>query len=243
MAANYWRVLFTANNGGAYPEVMGVGELYFYDNTSGLTEIIAETVTDSGNQGSGYAGDKAFDRLDSTGFASAIGISPSWVKVAFAAPKTITTLGMRAGPAVFATPTLYSPRDFKLQSSSNNVDWVDVLSLSNVTWAAPYEYKIFGFSPLGQPRNPRYTRDMVNGGGYRVVGTVDELGVLGRYRVRLCDRRTGAPLRETWSAADGAYAFNHLAYRAEGYFAVAFDHGASPQNAAIADLITPEPMP
>lgn len=89
----------------------------------------------------------------------------------------------------------------------------------------------------------RLTRDIYDGGAYRVTGTVDELGVAGRYRVRLFDRISGRILRETWSAADGTYAFNHLAYRAEGYFAVAHDHGASPQNAAIADLITPEPMP
>jgi hypothetical protein len=92
-------------------------------------------------------------------------------------------------------------------------------------------------------RNPRYARDVVNGGGYRVTGVVDELGVLGRYQIRLFDRRTGAPLRETWSAADGSYAFNYIRYRAADYFAVAHDHGASPQNAAIADLITPEPIP
>lgn len=89
----------------------------------------------------------------------------------------------------------------------------------------------------------RLTRDIEDGGAYRVAGTVDELGVVGRYRVRLFDRISGRILRETWSDADGAYAFNYIAYRAEGYFAVAFDHGASPQNAAIADRITPEPMP
>lgn len=89
----------------------------------------------------------------------------------------------------------------------------------------------------------RLTRDMVDGGSYRVTGAVDELGVLGRYRVRLFDRISGRILQETLSDADGSYAFNHLAYRAEGYFAVAHDHDASPQNAAIADLITPEPMP
>lgn len=89
----------------------------------------------------------------------------------------------------------------------------------------------------------RLTRDMVDGGSYRVTGAVDELGVLGRYRVRLFDRISGRLTRETWSAADGAYAFENIAYRAQGYILVAHDHGDSPQNAAIADLITPEPMP
>lgn len=80
-------------------------------------------------------------------------------------------------------------------------------------------------------------------GQHRITGTVTELGAPGAYRVRLFDRRSAICIRETWSAADGAYAFNHLANQPNGYFAVAFDHGDNPLNAAIADLITPEPMP
>lgn len=89
----------------------------------------------------------------------------------------------------------------------------------------------------------RLSCDLEAGGCYRIAGTADELGVLGRYRVRLFDRVSGRPLRETWSDSAGNYAFNYIAYRAQGYFVVAFDHGDSPLNAAIADLVTPEPMP
>lgn len=86
-------------------------------------------------------------------------------------------------------------------------------------------------------------RDMDSGGGYRITGTVDELGTAGAYRVRLFDRRSARCIRETWSAANGSYAFDWIAFRDKGYFVVAYDHGDSPVNAAIADLITPEPMP
>lgn len=86
--------------------------------------------------------------------------------------------------------------------------------------------------------------DMEDGGGYRIVGTATELGVAGSFRVRLFHRQSGRCIREVWSNPDGSFAFNHLAYRAAGYFAVAFDHTDSPiLNAAIADLITPELMP
>lgn len=85
--------------------------------------------------------------------------------------------------------------------------------------------------------------DIEDGGAYRITGNVDELGVYGSYRVRLFERKSGRFIRETWSAADGSYAFNYIAYRPNGYFAIAFDHGDNPLNAAIADLITPEPMP
>lgn len=86
-------------------------------------------------------------------------------------------------------------------------------------------------------------RDIEDGGGHRIVGTVTELGVAGPYRVRLFNRLTARCVGETWASSDGAYAFNYLAYHLNGYYAIAFDHGDNPLNAAIADLITPEPMP
>lgn len=93
---------------------------------------------------------------------------------------------------------------------------------------------------IGQnlPRN-----DIYDGGMYRITGSVEELGVAGCYRVRLFDRVSGRCLKQTWSAADGSYLFNYIAYRANGYFIVAYDHGDNPFNAAIADLVTPESMP
>jgi hypothetical protein len=84
---------------------------------------------------------------------------------------------------------------------------------------------------------------MVDGGASRITDLVDRLGVLGRYRVRLHDRLTGRLLRETWSNAAGAYAFNWIADRPNGYTVVAFDHDPlDPKNAAVADLISPTPM-
>lgn len=94
-----------------------------------------------------------------------------------------------------------------------------------------------------RPGQVRFVRDMFAGGGGVIQGTVTELGVPGSYRVRLYDRKTGVLVREQWSATNGAYAFPDLASTANGYYAVAFDNPGSPFNAAIADLITPEPMP
>ena len=85
--------------------------------------------------------------------------------------------------------------------------------------------------------------DIEFGGRYRIAGVVDELGAPGRYRVRLFDRVTMRCLREVWSAADGSYAFNWIAYRDKGYLLIAYDHGDDPVNAAIADFVTPELMP
>ena len=98
-------------------------------------------------------------------------------------------------------------------------------------------------APSTTLRNALYSCDMRHGGVSRIVGTVTELGVPGAYRVRLYDRRTALLVREAWSDSNGNYAFNFIAYREDGYFAVAHDNDGNPLNAAIADLITPEPMP
>jgi hypothetical protein len=84
--------------------------------------------------------------------------------------------------------------------------------------------------------------DIVDGGMSHIANTASRLGVPGRYRVRLFERRTGRCLRETWSDAAGAYAFANLAYRDNGYFLVAFDDSGDRVNAAISDLWTPDPM-
>lgn len=85
--------------------------------------------------------------------------------------------------------------------------------------------------------------DTQDGGAHRITGTVDELGQSGAYRVRLHDRVSGRLIRETWSDASGAYSFGSIANRPQGYYLLAFDHGADPVNAAVADLVSPEPMP
>lgn len=87
---------------------------------------------------------------------------------------------------------------------------------------------------------PRH--NILDGGGYIISGTVDELGQVGSYRVRLYDRVSGRFVRETWSDTAGEYDFDYIAYREQGYFIVAHDHGDNPLNAAIADLATPELM-
>lgn len=91
--------------------------------------------------------------------------------------------------------------------------------------------------------DPPHQLDLQDGGLYQISGTVDELGQLGAYRVRLFDRVSGRLLREQFSDASGNYSFQYLANRPLGYILIAHDHGDDPLNAAIADLVSPEPMP
>ncbi len=94
----------------------------------------------------------------------------------------------------------------------------------------------------GRILNTLVRLDIYDGGAYQITGTVEELGVYGAYQVRLFDRKSGRCIRETWSLPDGSYFFPYIAYRETGYFAVAYDHGNNPLNAAIADYLPMELM-
>lgn len=99
-------------------------------------------------------------------------------------------------------------------------------------------------APQGGRRHsqPALLKDMADGGDMHVYGTVTLVatGALLARKVRLYDKPSGRLLRETVSAENGAYAFEHL--RDGVYFVLAHDHTGN-YNAVIADAVTPEPMP
>lgn len=76
------------------------------------------------------------------------------------------------------------------------------------------------------------------GGPGKVSGTVTiaATGAPVARRVRLHDRRSGRLIRETWSAADGAYEFTHLKLGIE-YVVYALDY-TSTYDGVIADRVT-----
>lgn len=87
-------------------------------------------------------------------------------------------------------------------------------------------------------------RDIYDGGGGKIVGTVKEKHSpanlpLAR-RVRLHKTRDGWPLAEGWSTPAGDYAFAYLD-PSGNYYVVAFDHLGS-YRGVIADNLTPELM-
>lgn len=85
--------------------------------------------------------------------------------------------------------------------------------------------------------------NLVDGGGYEISGTVaidDTPDIPVRRQVRLFEKATGRLLRETFSAANGAYSFEKIPNRT--YFVVAHDVDGGEYNAVIADKITPELM-
>lgn len=83
--------------------------------------------------------------------------------------------------------------------------------------------------------------DVLDGGGYKISGVVDKLGVVGVKRVRLISRITNRLVREVWSNVSGEYVFDYIAYQYRGYMVIAMDHENTLENAAIADFVTPVP--
>lgn len=82
----------------------------------------------------------------------------------------------------------------------------------------------------------------VDGGGFYVAGTVQidaTPDVPVSRRVRLFEALTARIVRETWSAADGAYSFTKI--RAGTYFVTAHDHTLE-HGAVIRDRIEAVPM-
>ena len=81
--------------------------------------------------------------------------------------------------------------------------------------------------------------DTIDGGDKTISGTVYLKGppqVVAARRVRLHERLTGRPVRETWSRpADGYYEFTKI--KASIYYVVAFDH-TDTYNAVVKDKVT-----
>lgn len=81
--------------------------------------------------------------------------------------------------------------------------------------------------------------DVIDGGDFYVSGIARKESSPGRYRVRLFDKRSGRLIREAWSSDDGAFSFNHIAYRE--YFILMHDH-LGDSNIAAFDSVFPVPQ-
>ena len=83
-------------------------------------------------------------------------------------------------------------------------------------------------------RPARVFANLKYGGRKSVSGIVNRSGTVGPYRVVLFDRIICSPVASAWSAENGAYSFDHLTEF--DAFVVAFDHTASPLEAAVKDF-------
>lgn len=83
----------------------------------------------------------------------------------------------------------------------------------------------------------------MHGGNGFISGTIKEAGIPDapvKREVRLHRKQDGMLIREQWSAAEGAYAFNNIAI--QPYYVFSFDQTGN-YNGIIKDIIVPEVMP
>lgn len=154
-----------------------------------------------------------------------------------------------ANPVADANTHSWWPGGLIFPAANGYVSTTGIFASGSLTYSPPN-----GFSALTDTNDwPGHTCHIQHAdklivselyGRYRIVGTVDRLGVAGPYNVKLFVRNTASCIGVTQSDANGQYVFNDIKYVANGYYAIAFDSDTgTPLNAAIADLITPELMP
>ncbi len=84
--------------------------------------------------------------------------------------------------------------------------------------------------------------DMVDGGQGRIAGSVKVDGLLAARRVRLLETKNCRIIRETFSAANGAYEFQYIDATRE-YLVLAQDDFYRLHDSELHDFIVPVPMP
>lgn len=94
-------------------------------------------------------------------------------------------------------------------------------------------------------RSTRYAVNVIYGGNGRIYGNVTRQGgaLSPVALLRLYDRKSGTLISKKWVFSNNGYSFDYLKIVNNGYYVIAFDYNSHPLNAAIADLVTPEPMP
>lgn len=242
-ASVYWRFYVTDSNyspGGLWA-LMYELKLWHVDGNGVVSPLKPSTVTASGSYNASFGPEKALDNDPTNTCWQNNGAMPTWYRMVFDTAVEISAFAIYVG-AYYN----YGFKNFKLQRSDNDSDWVDVLSYTNFTGWVTTIANVFNLTPKYRVVRPRHLirPDILHGGRFRLHGTISRDGSpVADREVWLHERQSNKPFRRAISAADGSYSFPWLAYSDKGYYVMAFDSGVSPYNAAVADLVTPEAMP
>lgn len=252
MAAHrYWRLLFDYSNASTR---VAVAELEMRASVGGANLCTGGTPLGSVNDGTNVAS-RAFDA--DTGTFWRTGTTPLYPYLGYDFGSPVTVVEAAWTNSSDATA---SARSAVAQWSDDNVTWryttpvvgasqsaSAVNTLAGITEGDP-PTRVFGvpvrLSP-GWPSGPLRARvvgapfrfDSVDGGRYRIAGNVAIDGtpvVPVARRVRLFHRLTGRLVRETWSAANGDFAFVNIA---AGEYIVLTDDYTRLYNAVAADAV------
>lgn len=136
----FWRLNISANNAS---EFLSVNEVEMRATTGGADQCNGGAAFASTILGGGFEAAKAFDNDPLSNWLSAssgVAQQSGWLKYQFPTAVNVAQYTIRSDQNITR-----SPRDWALERSVNNVDWVAVDSRSSITWTAE-ETKTFTIS-------------------------------------------------------------------------------------------------
>lgn len=130
ISVRYWRVRWLNTFAGTYAVIANVEFRQVLNTpeqaTGGVASASSFYLSDPT-----YNADKAFDANDSTVWNSQDGgFNSAWIKYAFATPRSVEQLMMRAS----AVSAIHSPTQFVLEYSADDVTWNPKYTGGPVTW-------------------------------------------------------------------------------------------------------------
>lgn len=263
MAAHkYWRVVIKSS-----PTSDVWFDEVSFRSAAGVDLSTGGAAISGGDYSASYPASAAFDKsLATNGWVSLAGTWPAWIGYNHPSPVDVAYVLVTCPDDPSASDELPSDDwAVNVQWSDNGTTWTSwglvgiakrvsgewllnqVVRLEPVTDAgalcAPVrQSRLYGDQI---PQRPHLSR--AKGGYWRwetqttgsgtISGIVTIENIPGSRKVRLYRKHDGMLLRETWSAANGAYSFSNLDPAWE-YFVVAHDH-LRVYNGVIQDMITP----
>jgi hypothetical protein len=223
---SYWGLLMTARPGSG--SGCAVANMQMRTTVSGAQAATGGTA--SGTSTGGNVAANAFDANSATFFYN--GTTPSTgvrLSYEFPTPVSIVEMAVEFGGAAATYPgATFGPAAMWVQWSDDGTNWfyggghVDGSVLGNSDTVA---FLTSDALPVQRVAGQSLSWDAQDSGAYRVAGTVAIDGTpisLVSRRVRLFHQLSGRLVRETWSAADGTFAFEGLAL--DKYLVVTQDH-------------------
>lgn len=264
MAAHkYWRVVFKANS---YNSDIWLDEVSFR-SAADVDLSTGGSAISGGDYSSSYPASAAFDKsIANAGWTSTAGVWPAWIGYNHPSPVEVGSVLVTCADSSSAfdeLPTDFS--GVNVQYSDDGLVWHDwgaspYALVIGGTWGVgqvvrlgptvtPPTFRSFsgGYLSYGDRLVQVPLKASVVGvaarwetqttGSGTISGVVTIENIPGSRKVRLYRKHDGMLIRETWSAANGAYSFPNIDPAWE-YFVVAHDH-LRVYNGVIQDMLVP----
>lgn len=258
----YWRVLFTDSTGGTGNNIW-LDEVVFRNSAGTDLSVGGTVITNSERPGGVAPPAQAFDKTTATdGWSSIFGALPSWIGYVHPTAVDVAYVDITCSNSGSAGPYLPIANATFVEWSDDGSVWNRRTTMVEGTIAVASTFKAWvpeasalykrassvrRMPGTTYPQNQRKARRVGrrvpfffykdNVGNGTISGIVTIENIPGSRKVRLYRKHDGMLIRETWSAANGAYSFTNIDPAWE-YFVVAHDH-LRVYNGVIQDMLVP----